>query len=77
MITEHLLKKRKNSKCKETEDSRFKISQNKLYKACFQHDMTYGGLKDLSRRTVSDKVLRDKGLNIIWWISMSSSFNGL
>ena len=26
--------------------------------------MTYGGFKDLSRRTVSDKILRDKAFNI-------------
>ena len=32
--------------------------------ACFQHDMTYGDFKDLPKRTASDKVLRDKALNI-------------
>ena len=33
---------------------------NELDKACFQHDMAYGKSKDLTERTQSDKVLRDK-----------------
>ena len=36
------------------------IYKNELDKACFQHDTTYGKLKDLTKRTQSDKVLRDK-----------------
>ena len=32
--------------------------------ACFQHDMAYRDFKDLTRRTVSDKILGDKALNI-------------
>ena len=35
-----------------------------LNKACFQHDMAYGDVKDLSRRTDSDKILRDQAFNI-------------
>ena len=38
--------------------------KNQLDKACFQHDMAYGGFKDLARRTAFDKVLRDKAFNI-------------
>ena len=38
--------------------------KNELGKAYFQHDMAYGGFKDLARRTASDKVLRDKAFNI-------------
>ena len=38
--------------------------RNKLDRACFQHDMDYGDFKCLSRRTASDKVLRDQALNI-------------
>ena len=41
------------------------IYQNKLGKGCFQHDMAYGGFKDLSRRTTSDKVLSDKTLILL------------
>ena len=54
---------RKNTKFKESGDSRY-IYQNKLDKACFQHDMAYGDFKDLTRRTASDKILRDKTFNI-------------
>ena len=46
-----------------TGDSRY-IYQNELGKACFQHDMAYGGFKDLTRRTASDKVLYIKAFNI-------------
>ena len=35
-----------------------------LHKACFQHDMAYGKHKDLTKRTKSDKVLRDKVFGI-------------
>ena len=35
------------------------IYKSELDKTCFQHDMAYGKTKDLSKRTQSDKVLRD------------------
>ena len=50
-------------KFKETGDSPY-IYQNELDKACFQHDMAYGDFKYLTRRTASDKILRDKAFNI-------------
>ena len=56
-------KQRKNTKFTETGDSRY-IYQNELDKACLQHDIAYGGFKDLARRTVSDKILHDKAFNI-------------
>ena len=40
------------------------IYRNELDKAGFQHDMVYGKLKDLAKRTQSDKVLRDKPFKI-------------
>ena len=40
------------------------IYQNHLDKVCFQRDMAYGDFKDLTRRTVFDKILRDKAFNI-------------
>ena len=40
------------------------IYRNELHKACFQHDMAYGKWKDLTKRTQSDKVLRDKAFKI-------------
>ena len=55
--------KERIQKFKETGDTSY-IYKNELDKACFQHDMAYGDFKDLARRTASDKVLRDKALNI-------------
>ena len=46
-------------KFKETGDSRY-IYQNELDKAYFEHDMAYRYFKILSRKTASDKILRDK-----------------
>ena len=50
-------------KFKETGDSRY-IYQNELDKACSKYDMTYN-LKDLTRRTASEKVLHEKAFDII------------
>ena len=50
-------------KFKETGDTNY-IYKNVLDKACFQHDMTYGDFKDLTKRTAADKVLRDKVFKI-------------
>ena len=55
--------KERIKKFKETRDLRY-IYQNELAKACFQHDMTYGDFKDLSRKTFADEVLCDKTFNI-------------
>ena len=56
--------KERIQKFKETGDSRY-IYQNQLDKACFQHDMVYGDFKDLPRRTIFDKVLRNKNLILL------------
>ena len=40
------------------------IYKNELDKGCFQNDTAYGKSKDLVKRTQSDKVLRDKALNL-------------
>ena len=53
--------KERVQKFKETGDSQF---QNELDKVCFQHNMAYGYFKNLSRRTASDTILRDKAFNI-------------
>ena len=39
------------------------IYKNELDKACFQHNMAYGKLKDIVKRTQSDKV-KDKAFKI-------------
>ena len=50
-------------KIKETRDSK-NIHQNELEKTCFQHSVAHGYFKDLNRRTIADKILRDKAFNI-------------
>ena len=48
-------KQRNNPQIQRTKNSRY-IYQNKLDKACFQHDMAYGDLKGLNRRTAAVKL---------------------
>ena len=55
--------KERIQKFKETGDSRH-IYQNELDKVYFQHDMAYGGFKNLTRRMGSDKILCNKGFDI-------------
>ena len=55
--------KERIKKFKETGDSQY-IYQNELDKASFQHDMAYGNFKDLTKRTASDKILRDEAYSI-------------
>ena len=55
--------KERIQKFKETGDSGY-IYQNKLEKTCFQHDMAYRDFKYLTKRTASDKILRDKAFNV-------------
>ena len=40
------------------------IYRNELDKACFQHDSAYSDSKDLTKRTQSDNVLKDKAFQI-------------
>ena len=46
-----------------TENTDFNY-KNELDKTCFQHDMAYEKSKHLTKRTKSDKVLRDKAFKI-------------
>ena len=57
------LKQKKNKKIKETGNSQY-IYQNKLDKACFQHNRSDGEFNDWPSRTAADKVLCDNALNI-------------
>ena len=34
--------------------------RNELDKDCFAHDTTYSDSKDLAKRTISDKILKDR-----------------
>ena len=55
--------KKRMQKFKESESSRY-VYQNELDKVCFQHDMAYADLKCFTKRTASDKILRDRAINI-------------
>ena len=57
MVVDDLLKTQKEyQKFKESGNSRY-IYQNELDKAGFQHDMTYGYLRNVAKRTASDKCI--------------------
>ena len=55
--------KERIKKFKETRDASY-IYKNELDQPCFQHNMASDDFKDLKRKTVSDKMLRDKAFNI-------------
>ena len=55
--------KERIQKFKETVNTKY-IYKKYLHKASFPYDMAYGDFKDLATRTASDKVSRDKALNI-------------
>ena len=55
--------KQRIQKLKETGDTNY-IYKNELDKACFAHDAAYSDSKDLTKRTVANKILRNKALNI-------------
>ena len=48
---------------KKTGDTNY-IYKNELDKACFAHDAAYSDSKDLTKRTVADKILGNKAFNI-------------
>ena len=50
-------------KFKETGDTNYAY-KNELDKACFTHDAAYSDIKDLTKRTVADKVLKNKAFDI-------------
>ena len=60
---DYLLKNRFR-KFKEIRDSKY-IYQDELYKAFFQHDMTYEDFKNLLGRVAASKVLHDEAFNIV------------
>ena len=55
--------KQRIQKFKETGDINY-IYKNDLDKACFAHDAAYSDRKNLTKRTIADKILRDKAFNI-------------
>ena len=55
--------KQRIQKLKETGDTNY-IYKNELDKACFAHDAAYSNSKDLIKRTVADKILKNRAFNI-------------
>ena len=55
--------KQRIQKFKETGDTNY-IYKNELDKACFAHDAAYSDSKDLIKRTVADKILKNRAFNI-------------
>ena len=55
--------KQRIQKFKETGDINY-IYKNELGKACFAHDAAYSDSKDLTKRNVADKILKNKAFNI-------------
>ena len=60
LFTKH---KQRIQKFKETGDTNY-IYKNELDKACFAHDAAYSDSKDLRKRTVADKILKNRAFNI-------------
>ena len=50
-------------KFKETGDANY-VYKNELDKACFVHDAAYSDSKDLTKRAVADKILKNKAFHI-------------
>ena len=50
-------------KFKETGDTNY-VFKNELDKACFVHDATYSDSKDLTKRTIADKNLKNRAFDI-------------
>ena len=55
--------KQRIQKFKETGDTNY-IYKNELDKACFAHDAAYSDSKNITKRTIADKIFRDKAFNI-------------
>ena len=55
--------KQRIHKFKETGDTNY-IYKNELDKACFAHDSAYSDSKDLTKRTIADKILKNKAFDI-------------
>ena len=58
-------------KFKETGDTKY-VYKNELDKACFVHDAAYSDSKDLTKRTVADKILKNKAFDI----AKNSNYDG-
>ena len=57
MLVDHLLNIMKEFK--NLENLKY-LYRNESDKACFAHDAAYSESKDLAKRTISDKILKDR-----------------
>ena len=48
------------------------IHKNELDKACFGHDAAYFDSKDITKRTIADKILKDRSYEI----AINPKYNG-
>ena len=55
--------KQRIQKFRETGDTNY-IYKNELDETCFGRDAAYSDSKDLTQRTVADKILRNRAFNI-------------
>ena len=55
--------KQRIQKFKQTGDTNY-IHKNELDKVCFVHDAAYSDSQDLTKRTVADKILKNKAFDI-------------
>ena len=53
----------RTQKFRETENLKH-LYGNKLDKACFPHDEVYSDSKELAKRTISDRILKDRAYEI-------------
>ena len=64
MIVDHSLTIAKKIKNLEKKSNLKHLYRNELDTACFAHDAAYSDSKDLAKRTISDKILKDRAREI-------------
>ena len=60
---EQLKRRKRIQKVRETGNLKH-LYRNELDKSCFAHDVAYSDSKDLAKRTISDKTLKDRAYEI-------------
>ena len=65
-VTKHL---ERIQKCRETENLKH-LYRNELDKSCFAHDAIYFDSKDLTKRTISDNILRNRTYEMLKIVTM-------
>ena len=68
--------KQRIQKFKETGDTNY-IYKTELDKACFAHDAAYSDSKDLTKRTIAEKILKNKAFNIVKYPKYDGHQRGL